>query len=125
MAGLAKPAKGTAKAERASRRRDVENSERKNKALVRKRDKTCRWPGCECKGRTLGLEVAHLKAKGMGGDHGKRSTPDQMILLCRERHQGPWSLHSGHCRIYLTGPYGAPEFFQRSTVPGKDWERVR
>lgn len=93
-----KPVKGTARKAKRSRRAKVEKAERLEKAIVRARDQRCRWPHLlgACSGR---LEVAHLRAKGMGGDHGRRSTADQMILICANRHQGPISLHSGDLRI--------------------------
>jgi len=77
---------------RESRRREIEAYEERNKALVRRRDKRCRFPRCGC--QRLGVtmkaqrEVSHERHKGMGGDPGMvRSETDAMILLCRHRHQ--------------------------------------
>lgn len=70
------------------------------KDAVRRRDVRCRWPDCEnCRKYQPRLEVAHLNDKGAGGDHGERSTADQMMLLCFLTHQGPRSLHSGDLRV--------------------------
>lgn len=101
MAGLKfpKPEKGTAAKVKRSTRRGVDVSERREKAKVRARDGRCRWPHLLGPCRSSRLEVAHLRAKGMGGDHGLRSTADQMILLCATMHQGPRSLHSGDARV--------------------------
>lgn len=96
-----KPSKGTALMERREKRKEVEAFEDAEKKKVRFRDQSCRWPSCEYCSRYkhLTLHVAHLNDKGIGGDHGLRSTADQMMLLCSLRHEGPTSIHSGHCRI--------------------------
>jgi hypothetical protein len=113
-----KPAKGSALMERKDRRRAMDAFEDAEKCKVRLRDRECRWPGCDyCRTYKSRLEVAHLHDKGMGGDHGVRSTSDQMMLLCFLRHQGPVSLHSGDCRITpLTdrGTDGPCKFEQQS-----------
>jgi hypothetical protein len=122
---LPKPAKGSARAallEKRATRRYVEATE---KAAVRKRDGgVCRWPGCGERGEKWRLEVAHLNDKGMGGDHGTRSTRDQMILLCLPHHQGPRSLHSGDLRITPVTSRGAdgPLRFDEQTEAG--WRTV-
>jgi hypothetical protein len=88
-AAEAKPEKGSHWKAGRDRRKDAVSAENDAKALVRKRDVKCRWPFCaNCKTYKPRLEVAHLKAKGHGGDHGTRSTPDQMILLDHLTHQG-------------------------------------
>lgn len=97
-----KPPKGSALMERRERRKAVDAFEDAEKHKVRIRDRMqCRWPSCEyCRRyKNLTLHVAHLHDKGIGGDHGLRSSADQMILLCSLRHEGPISLHSGDCRI--------------------------
>lgn len=95
-----KPAKGSGLMARKERRKAIKGFEDAEKRKVRLRDRECRWPGCSyCRSYNTRLEVAHLADKGMGGDHGVRSTADQMMLLCFLRHQGPISLHSGDCRI--------------------------
>lgn len=113
-----KPAKGTALLEKRAKRREVENFEKAEKAKVRKRDRECRWPRCQCKRLTrIPTEVAHLNDKGIGGDHGVRSTADQMMLLCVLRHQGACSLHSGDCRIEPQteqGTNGPCDFYERA-----------
>ncbi len=87
------------KAVKAAKRRMTEKHERQQKALVRARDLGCRWPHCPCHRQSIRLEAAHVKAKGMGGDHGERSGASNMILLCYLAHQGPHSLHSGDRRV--------------------------
>ena len=83
-----KPAKGTALLEKRAARRAVEKFEKDEKAKVRKRDRICRWPRCECQRlKDIRLECAHLDGKKIGGDHGLRSTADNMILLCFLKHQ--------------------------------------
>lgn len=95
-----KPFKGSGALERHARKLVIRNHERVEKDKVRKRDRRrCRWPFCEHKALKPRLEVAHLNDKGMGGDHGERTTADQMILLCLLHHQGPRSLHSGNLEI--------------------------
>lgn len=80
----------------------------------------CRWPRCECNRRgyrtfTEPLESAHRAAKGMGGNpDGSRNDPRNLITLCRPRHQGPTSLHSGDLKVItLTadGTRGPCEFW--------------
>lgn len=95
-----KPPKGSYLIARKDRRKKIQALEDAEKAKVRARDRFCRWPDCEdCRRYATRLEVAHLYDKGMGGDHGERSTADQMLLLCFLAHQGPRSLHSGDRRI--------------------------
>lgn len=84
-----KPAKGSSLIERKSRRKEIEAFEEAEKAKVRKRDRHCRWPHCaNCKKFEPRLEVAHVVAKGMGGDHSLKSSADQMVLLDFLTHQG-------------------------------------
>jgi hypothetical protein len=84
-----KPEKGTHWKEGRDRRKAIIAAEEREKDDVRRRDKRCRWPNCEnCKTYKPRLEVAHVVAKGMGGDHGTRSTADQMMLLDYLTHQG-------------------------------------
>lgn len=94
-----KPAKGTAQRARARARGRIERAEAGAKLAARKRD------GGRCRrcGRTGDLEGAHLRTKGMGGDHGTWSHHRRHFLtLCHDCHQGPISLHSGH----LVAVYG-------------------
>jgi hypothetical protein len=133
MAFLSKTPRGTTLAEdRASRRRDREAFERTEKQKVRKRDKgRCRWPRCEFRKDGLLVEVAHVKAKGMGGDRGKRSTANQMLCICKPHHQAPYpsrSMHSGDLTILVLdkalgtdGPcafYDGLELVATETAPG-------
>lgn len=88
-AACPKPQKGDSLREKHERRAATVAFEETEKAKVRKRDRFCRWPHCEnCKRYKPRLEVAHVRAKGMGGDGGERSTADQMILLDYLSHQG-------------------------------------
>lgn len=63
-------------------------------AVVERDGWKCRIPGCPS--QVYELEMAHLENKGMGGDHGLRTTPELCCMLCRDHHQGSYSLHSGH-----------------------------
>lgn len=115
--------------ERADRRTARTSVERREKALVRARDRVCRWPRCECKTWKMPLslarlEVAHLTNKGMGGDHGLRSTADQMILLCYSRHQGIVSLHSGHLRIVPLTRRGTAGPCRFQVMSGGQWRTM-
>lgn len=102
MAYLSKIPRGlTLPQERVVKRQLREAHELDHKARVRKRDKhRCRWPH-KCTSKKL--EVAHRKSKGIGGDHGNRTTADQMLLVCWEIHQGPYparSMHTGDLTVY-------------------------
>lgn len=104
---LRKPVKGSGLIDRKDRRKTIVTSERSEKLTVRRRDVRCRWPDCEyCRRYKPRLEVAHLNAKAIGGDHGIRSTADQMMLLCFLVHQGPRSLHSGDRKVETLTPLG-------------------
>jgi hypothetical protein len=115
---LQKDPKGTHWIKGRERRKAVRKHEDEQKALVRARDGRCRWPHCEnCRAFKPRLEVAHLVAKGQGGDHGTRSTADQMVLLDFLTHQsGPLSLEQHGRRIVPLTPAGTNgpcEFWQR------------
>jgi hypothetical protein len=96
---LRKPAKGSALKARRARRAKINHQEAWAKWAAKERD------GWEC--RRCGeaqwpsfAEAAHINGKGMGGDHGLRSsTPADYVTLCRSCHQGPRSVHSGHVVI--------------------------
>ena len=107
---------------RRDRRRAIEAHEDAEKRKVRVRDRVCRWPNCpECRRYKSRLEVAHLDAKGIGGDHGERSTADRMVLLCMLVHQGPRSLHSGDRRIEpltVAGANGPCAFYEADEQRG-------
>lgn len=113
--------KGVIATARAKKARTVTAGERANKAVVRQRDRVCRWPDCDC-GELAGFEwsrqeVAHLDDKGMGGDPTLlRSQPNAMIQLCRWQHQGPFGLHSGRAKVERLTPLGTDgpcEFYRR------------
>jgi hypothetical protein len=115
---LPKGHKGQSYMEARTRRKAVKAAEDAAKEEVRKRDKSCRWPHCaNCKAYKPRLEVAHLDAKGMGGDHGTVSGPDQMILLDFLTHQsGPRSLEQHGKRIdpiTAQGTNGPCEFWAK------------
>jgi len=88
----------TTKMARAKKAAVNRKAEREAKAIVRARDRVCRFPGGN---HAWPLEVAHLQHKGMGGNPaGDRSVPEKMILLCRGHHQsGPVSLHRGTLKV--------------------------
>jgi hypothetical protein len=84
-----KARKGAHVIERREKRKAIEAFEEAEKRKVRARDRACRWPKCEYCRRYKGLrlECAHVfQAKGMGGDHGARSSAADMMLLCRLAH---------------------------------------
>jgi hypothetical protein len=94
-----KPAKGSALLDRRDKRAAIKAHEAEEKAKVVKRDglKTCRLvPHCTEREK---FETAHLDDKGMGGDHGIRTTADRMIRSCFWHHQGARSLHSKDIRV--------------------------
>ena len=118
---LQKPAKGTALRERRERQKDREAYEKREKAKVRARDKSCRWPGCECRSLRLPLEVAHLVAKSLGGSN----DAENLILLCQPVHQGRPSMHSGDLEVRpqtSRGANGPCDFYMLRD--GGRWECV-
>ena len=124
---LQKPHKGASLIERRTRRKETVAREDAEKAKVRARDRICRWPRCEnCRRFKPRLEVAHHRAKGMGGDHGTRSTADQMVLLDVLTHQGgPSSLEQHGRRIEPLTPLGTSgpcEFWSQDDAG--DWYLV-
>lgn len=88
------------RASKARRRlQDEQAIKRQVKALDGNR---CRWPGCEVPQGWLwgGLEVAHYRAAGMGGDPKlRRCTLENQLALCHWHHRGPRGLHSGLSKI--------------------------
>lgn len=92
-----KPTKMEARMARESKKEQVREKEDRNKSAARKRDGwVCRFPRCVCHRLRLHPECAHDAAKGIGGDHGLRSTVDQLICLCKPRHQeSRVSVHKG------------------------------
>jgi hypothetical protein len=101
-----KPAKGTATLERQEKRQDIKKHERDVKEAVTKRDgkKVCRLdPNCPYVRKGIAIEGVHLDDKGMGGDHGVRTSVELMVRGCALHHRGPDSLHQGTRRVkYLT-----------------------
>jgi hypothetical protein len=124
---LQKEPKGADLIRRRERKKARVLAEEHEKAKVRVRDRQCRWPHCEnCRTYKPRLEVAHLTAKGIGGDpRGEVSTADQMILLDFLTHQsGPLSLEQHGRRIVpLTdrGTSGPCEFWQTDLETGEEF----
>jgi len=110
------------RSERQAKRRTRTAAERKAKKAAKLRDRNrCRWPRCRCHFDKEPLESAHWRGKGIGGDHGLRSHSENLITLCRDRHQGYVSLHSGDLRIApLTDETmdGPCEFYRRERTYG-------
>lgn len=105
---LLKPARGTKKLEHIASQKKADSKEDAEKAKVRKRDGHCRWPHLTPEAKELCRrevsEVAHMSAKGAGGDKlSIRSQAKLMIRVCKPVHQGPGSLHAGDRKVvYLT-----------------------
>lgn len=95
---LAKPAKGSARKAARAARRKIERVELAAKRAAKERDG---WRCRRCaRYRGEDIEAAHIRNKAMGGDHGLRSsTAACYVCLCRDCHQGPRSVHSGHVRM--------------------------
>lgn len=94
-----KPLKGSVTGDRRARAAKVKRIERKAKLAAKVRDEyTCRRCGQDAH------EAAHIDTKGMGGDHGLRSSlRSDYVTLCHDCHQGPFGLHSGRLRL-VVGP---------------------
>ena len=61
-----KPPKGAARAARVVAGKHLETSEAREKAKARRRDGyRCRWPSCDCRGRTNVLRVNQGKSGGL------------------------------------------------------------
>jgi hypothetical protein len=94
-----KPSRAARKKVERKVKRQRAAAERDAKDVVKEQD-GCRFPRCGCRRLGLALHGAHWEAKGMGGDHGIRSTPANLLGLCVHRHQtGKVSLHGGTLRI--------------------------
>jgi hypothetical protein len=120
-----KPDKGSHWKDGRDRRKAVESYEDAEKRKVRLRDKGCRWPHCDnCRTYKPRLEVAHVIAKGMGGDHGLKSSADQMMQLDRLTHQGgTGSVEQHGRRIEPLTPAGTdgPCAFYRVGEDGREY----
>lgn len=101
-----KPSRTARKLKEKATRLKRKTYERDNKADVRKRDRSCRFPLCGCRRLGIRLEVSHETAhKGAGGDPKmQRSAARDMLYLCVHRHQhGRVSRHAGTLKSrYLT-----------------------
>lgn len=95
-------------------RKEASDFEDAEKDKVRALDKRCRWPRCEnCrKHQHVALHVAHVvQAKGIGGDHGTRSTADQMMLLDAITHSEQEKHRKDVRPLTSAGTRGACEFW--------------
>ena len=108
-----------------SRRREEEAQ----KALVRKRDKVCRFPLCGCRRFNLALHVAHHPAhhKGMGGHpRGDRNATALLVLVCAARHrEHAVSLDRQTVKwepLSEAGANGPIEWYVRGDAVGECWE---
>ena len=122
MTAIPKPPKGSDLIRRRKIAKTIRDYEKEQKQIVRLRDRRCRWPHCEnCRVYKPRLEVAHLTAKGSGGDHGTRSAADRMVLLDHLTHQGAGGLERHERKIVpLTdrGTFGPCEFWKWETGTG-------
>ncbi len=102
------------------RRKQVTAYERQQKALVRKRDKTCRWPRCgHCRLLKPRLEVAHaLRSKSAGGS----SDAAAMMLLCMLSHMDQEQHRTKVVPLTDQGTSGPCAFFWRT--PDEKWALV-
>lgn len=110
--------------DRVRTRLDRVNAENLNKGKVRRRDRGCRFPLCGCRRFKVPLctepEVSHNRHKGMGGNPaGDRSLPEEMLQLCKHRHQdGRISRHAGTMRarpLRARDGFNGPAEFQIDT----------
>ena len=100
-------------------------TERKNKRLVKDRDRGCRFPLCGCRKQHLplvirGEQVSHEKHKSVGGD----SSTANMAQMCAHRHQfGKWSRHKGTLRaVFLTRRgFDGPVAWELRDPEGERW----
>lgn len=97
-----KPSRMARKAVERQEKRDLETKEKNEKAAVRRRDRTCRFPLCGCKRAGYRLEASHDFHKGNNSNARKEavSIASLMILLCFPRHQD--SAISRHKRTLRT-----------------------
>jgi hypothetical protein len=118
--------KGPTAKRRASKARRVLKAEQAVKRDVLALDgHRCRWPGCDVP-RTAywgGLEAAHYKAEGIGGDPNLvRCTPENLLAVCQWHHQGPRGLHSPYAsmkpRDETLGMRGRVAFYRRTKRDG-------
>lgn len=95
-----KPQRGSAILARDKADAERKQHEREVADAVKKRDGyKCRWPEAhKCRGGVL--EAAHLRDKGMGGDHGIRTFTANEITFCPWIHRrGPESIHGKQLKV--------------------------
>jgi hypothetical protein len=94
----------TLQQERQSKRKATKAQTDAVRRDVYRRDRyRCRIPGC----KEDHIELVHLDPKGMGGDHGIRTTTQNAIAGCRDHHTGPRSIHSGEIEVIPLTSAGA------------------
>lgn len=86
-----KPDRVIEKVRRHIQRRKRVNAEDAIMRAVRQEDGYCRFPMCGCRRMRLPIEAAHAGKdghRGSGGNpDGSRTTPENLIGLCRPRHR--------------------------------------
>lgn len=122
-APIAKPARGSRRVEKLAERSAIEAAEARAKLAAKVRDGyACRVPGCTTNTQQWRLESAHLKTKGMGGDHGLHShARGDYVTCCFVHHQGPRSLHSGDLRATPITPSGGDGLVQWDELTEAGW----
>lgn len=118
------------KIERFKRRQKRKTHEDAEKAKVRRRDKGCRFPLCECRKMNLALHASHRVHKGMGGSpKGEVDDEKNMIRLCVWRHQqGRIAVHRGTLKwdpLTEDGANGPVEWFIDPEALGLSLASVR
>ncbi len=125
----AKPAHGSARRERIRRALKREDKEEAVKRAVRRRDGHCRWPHLTRDERELCArtrrEVAHVFAKGMGGDPQLlRTTRELMVWVDVDVHQGPQSFHAQNRRVVFLTPKKTDGALAFEEKRGGRWVRI-
>lgn len=107
--------------EKALKRRAIDANEARVRRAMRKRDGYgCRVPECRERG-----EMAHIRPKGMGSDHGIRTTTANVLSCCFEHHQGRVSIHSGDLVVEKLTRAGADGRLAYRWPDGRRIEEVR
>jgi hypothetical protein len=89
---LQKPLKGDSRNARHETKLERKGRERKAMDEARRRDRGCRWPGCDCHAKKRPVHVCHRVHRGQGGNPaGDRTRPEILISLCDRRHR-MWDL---------------------------------
>jgi hypothetical protein len=91
--------------------RDREQLPDRLRAIVKRRDRGCRWPGCTAP--PWQVDVHHLHHRGHGGDH----DVDNLLCLCRRHHR---LLHGPRWSARLDGPTGELRLWLGRPRPGRE-----